>query len=88
MPFNDSKIAGGRVRVKCSTTAGEAAGAAGLVNGELALNNADGVMYFKNSSGGAGQFPSASGISRIVKITQAAYDALATKDSATLYVIT
>jgi hypothetical protein len=34
------------------------------------------------------QFPGSTGIKSIVSISQAAYDALAVKDSSTLYVIT
>lgn len=88
MPYRDSKIEGGRVRLKTSPIAGETIGAGGLSTGELALNSADGVLHFRTASGGAGLFPSASGVSRIVVLTQAAYDALATKVSDTLYVIT
>lgn len=88
MPYRDSKIDGGRVRLKTSPIAGETIGPEGLSTGELALNSADGVLYYKGAEGGAGQFPSASGVSRIVVLTQEAYDALATKVSDTLYVIT
>ena len=88
MPYRDASADGGRVRLKNSSTAGETIAPAGLRTGELALNNADGVLHFRTASGGAGLFPSASGVSRIVVLTQAAYDALATKVSDTLYVIT
>lgn len=80
--------AGGPVRVRTSTTASEAPGTNELEEGELALNSSDGVLYFQTATDTVGQFPSAVGISSIVAISQAAYDALATKDPNTLYVIT
>ena len=88
MPFKDSSTAGGKVRVKTSMVAGEAIVAAGLATGELALNAADGAMYFRNSAGGVGRFPSATGFTQIVTLTQAAYDALSPKVAATLYIVT
>lgn len=88
MAYQDSDVSGGKVRLKHSMTAAETIGANGLVGGELALNAADGVMYFRTDAGATGQFPSATGITKIVAITQAAYDALASKSSTTLYVIT
>lgn len=87
MPYRDSSTEGGRVRVKASPTAGETIAPGGLRTGELALNSADGVLYFKTATGTAGQFPSAVGVTRIVALSQAAYDAL-TPDPTTLYVIT
>jgi hypothetical protein len=81
MPYQDSDIAGGKVSLKNSSLAGEAK--PGLVNGELALNSADNVLYHRD-----GQFPGAVGFRRIVAITQAAYTALAVKDPQTLYIIT
>lgn len=83
MPWQDSDTKGGRVSLKHSGTAGETITGSGLVPGELALNSADGRLFYSG-----GSFPSATGINKIVAITQAAYDALAVKDSATLYVIT
>jgi hypothetical protein len=88
MPYQDSDVTGGKVRLKTSMTAGETIAASGLVPGELALNAADGAAYFRKAGGGVGQFPSATGFLRIVSLTQAAYDALAVKDSQTLYIIT
>lgn len=79
---------GGPVRVRISRTSGESVGTNELEEGELALNSSDGVLYFQTASDTVGQFPSATGIKNIVSITQAAYDALATKDTSTLYVIT
>ena len=81
MAFEFAPGALGPVRVRESIVAGEAP--AGLVEGELALNSADNVLYHKD-----GQFPGAVGFSRIVTITQAAYDALAVKDATTLYIVT
>jgi hypothetical protein len=80
MPYQDSSVNGGKVRLKNSSQAAEAK--PGLVNGELALNSADNVLYHRD-----GQFPGASGLKRIVALSQAAYDAL-TPDSDTLYIIT
>lgn len=79
---------GGPVRVRASQTAAEAPNTNELDEGELALNAADGILYFQTAANAISQFPSATGINKIVAITQAAYDALAVKDSATLYVIT
>jgi hypothetical protein len=82
MPFKDSDVTGGKVRLKVSHTAGETIGGSGLVPGELALNTIDGRLFHRN-----GSFPSADGIFKIVALTQAAYDAL-TPDATTLYVVT
>lgn len=79
---------GGPVRVRSSIVAAEAPSTNELEEGEVAINSADGVLYFQTSADTVGQFPSATGIAKIVSITQAAYDALATKSSTTLYVIT
>ena len=87
MSYRDSDITGGKVRLKTSMTAGETIAASGLVPGELAINAADGVAYYRDSSGGVGQFPSAEGFLRIVALSQAAYDAL-TPDADTLYIVT
>lgn len=81
MPYQDSDVSGGKVALKNSSTAGEAKPA--LVSGELALNSADNVLYHRD-----GQFPGAVGFRRIVALSQAAYDALAVKDSQTLYIVT
>jgi len=75
------------VRVRESVVAAEAPTAAELEEGELALNSADGTLYFQTSSGTIGQFPGATGFKKIIALTQAAYDALAVKDSQTLYVV-
>jgi len=87
MSYQDSDTTGGKVRLKHSMVASQTVAAEGLVPGELALNAADGVAYFRTAAGAVGQFPSASGFRRIVAMTQAAYDALAVKDSNTLYII-
>lgn len=78
----------GPMRVRSSIVAAEAPTANELEEGEVALNTADGVLYYQTSADAVGQFPSATGITKIVAITQAAYDALASKSSTTLYVIT
>jgi hypothetical protein len=57
-----------------------------LEEGELALNSTDGTLYCKSSATVKG-FPSATGLKRIVALTQAAYDAL-TPDADTLYIVT
>lgn len=87
MSYRDSNVTGGKVRLKTSMTAGEAIAASGLSPGELALNAADGVAYYRNAAGGVGQIPSATGFIRIVALSQAAYDAL-TPDADTLYIVT
>ena len=87
MAYRDSNTTGGKVRLKTSMTAGETIAASGLVPGELALNAADGVAYFRDAAGSVGQIPSATGFLRIVSLTQSAYDAL-TPDADTLYIVT
>ena len=82
MPFRDSDITGGKVRLKVSHTAGETIGGSGLVPGELAINTTDGRLFHRN-----GSFPSGEGITKIVTLTQSAYDAL-TPVSTTLYIVT
>ena len=79
---------GGPVRVRKSITAAEAPSTNELEEGELALNAADGVLYFQTSADAVSQFPGATGFKKIVALSQSAYDALATKDSATLYIVT
>jgi hypothetical protein len=79
MPYQDSNVTGGKVALKHSGVAGETKPA--LVPGELALNSADGVLYYRD-----GQFPGAVGFKRIVSLTQAAYDDL-TPDADTLYIV-
>jgi hypothetical protein len=78
----------GPVRVRTSNTPADTPTAAELEEGELALNAADGTLYFQNLAGGVSQFPGSSGIKNIVAISQSAYDALAVKDPQTLYVVT
>lgn len=91
MPYQDSDVTGGKVRLKHSMTASETIAAAGLAPGELALNAADGVAYFRTAAGGVGQLPSASGFLRIQSLSQSAYDGLVSAtatNSQTLYIIT
>jgi len=92
MPYRDSNVTGGKVRLKTSTVAGETIAASGLVVGELALNAADGAAYFRTAGGGIGQFPSSSaGVLKIESLTQGAYDSLVSATatlSTTLYIVT
>ena len=83
MPFRDSDVTGGKVCLKVSHTAGETISGSGLVPGELALNTTDGRLFHRN-----GSFPSGDGITKIVSITQSAYDALTPKVATTLYIVT
>lgn len=78
---------GGPVKVRYSFTAGDTPTANEMDEAELALNSADGRLFYQTSAGSIGAFPSATGCHRIVVLTQAAYDAL-TPDANTLYVIT
>jgi len=73
------------VRVRESIVTG--AVPAVLEEGEVALNSTDGLLFCKSVSGVVQSFPSATGITKIVSLTQAAYDAL-TPDATTLYVVT
>ncbi len=75
------------MRLRESAVAAEVPVASELAEGELAVNSQDGTLYCKAGSTVKG-FPSAVGFRRIVALTQAAYDALAVKDSQTLYIIT
>jgi hypothetical protein len=79
---------GGPVRLRHSFTSSDAPTANELEEGELAINSADGVLYFQTASGSVATVPGSVGITSIVSISQAAYDALASKDPNTLYVIT
>lgn len=88
MAFEFAPGANGPTRLRESIVAGEAPVASELAEGEVALNSADGALFCKTAAGAVKQFPSATGFLRIVTITQAAYDALAVKDSNTLYIIT
>jgi hypothetical protein len=51
MAWQDSDISGGKVRLKHSPTAAETIAADGLVPGEVAINTADGKLYYKSASG-------------------------------------
>jgi hypothetical protein len=67
--------------------AGEAPVARELEEGEVALNSTDGTLYCKSVAGTVRSFPSSSGFTQIVTLTQDAYDAL-TPDATTLYIVT
>lgn len=57
--------------------------------GELAVNAADGVMYVGLNTGLPATIPAAVGFSKIVTLSQSAYDAItATASSTTLYIVT
>jgi hypothetical protein len=57
--------------------------------GEVGVNAADGVMYVGTNDGKTGTIPGAVGFSKIVSLTQSAYDAItATASSTTLYIVT
>lgn len=91
MPYQDADVRGGKVCLKNSMVAAETIAADGLVPGELALNAADGAMYFRTNAGAVGQFPSASGFLRIQSLSQSAYDGLVATtatNSQTLYIVT
>lgn len=88
MAWQDSDITGGKVRLKHSQVAAETIAPDGLVPGEIALNAADGTIAYKATDGTVKSFPSGEGITKIVAITQAAYDALSPKVATTLYVVT
>lgn len=77
----------GPVRVRTSTTASELPTTNELEEGELALNINDGRLFYQTSANAIGSFPSATGITKIVAMTTAAYNAI-TPDPNTLYVVT
>ena len=87
MGFVDPNISGARVRLRRSTTTGDAPATGELRPGEPAVNAADGVLYVGKLDGTAGVVPGAEGFVRIVSLTQSAYDAI-TPASDTLYIIT
>lgn len=66
MAWQDSDITGGKVRLKQSAVASESIGASGLVPGELAINTADGKIFYKKSNGTVGAFPGGATISMVV----------------------
>ena len=70
-----------------SNVPGEQISPSELAEGELAVNAADGCLFVKKPSGDVGVVPGAAGFTRIVSLTQAAYDAL-TPDAGTLYIVT
>jgi len=55
--WQDSDVTGGKVRLKHSSTAGEAIGASGLVPGEIVINTADAKFYYKRANGTVGYIP-------------------------------
>lgn len=87
MSYVDPNISGARVRLRRSFDAGAAPASGELRPGEPAINAADGVMYVGKADGTTGVVPGAEGFTRIVSLTQTAYDAL-TPDATTLYIIT
>lgn len=97
MPFKKSTITnfgkgqdveGFEYRHQMSETAGESPASGELTTGEIGVNAADGVLYVGKSDGTAGVIPSSVGITRIVSLTQAEYDAISVKSGTTLYIIT
>lgn len=89
MPYVDANISGSRVRLRRSFAAGEAPQSNELRPGEAAVNAADGVIYVGQSDRSAGVVPGAVGITKIVKLTQAQYNAItATAAATTLYIVT
>lgn len=87
MSFRDPIIDGARLRVRRSFTSGATPSTGELRPGEIAANTADGTLHVGLTSGASSTVPSATGIRRIVQITQEAYN-LITPDADTLYVIT
>jgi hypothetical protein len=86
MAYSDSALNSGRLFPQASRTAGETPT---LRPGEIASNAADGCLYVGTTSGSAGTIPGAVGFSKIVTLTQSAYDAItATVSSTTLYIVT
>ena len=51
MAWRDAVMTGGRIRLKHSKTSGETLGADGLENGEIALQAAEGLLYYKDADG-------------------------------------
>ena len=88
MAFLDHSITPSSVRLRRSFVPGEQPQAGALRFGEIGVNAADGVLYVGKSDGTAGVIPASVGITRIVSLTQAEYDAIATKSATTLYIIT
>lgn len=69
--FRDSIVAGGKVRVKNSFEAGDTPPDGALVTGELALNSADGTLFYRTPAGTVGKIQSSSGPT-VVALTYAA----------------
>lgn len=68
--WQDSDITGGKIRLKFSTTQGETIGVGGLAPGEIAINVADGKIFYKKSDGTLGTLlPLQGGLSNVIEFT-------------------
>jgi len=77
----------GNLPMRRSIVAGEAP--VQIKPGEVGVNAADGVMYVGTNDGKTGTIPGAVGFSKIVTLSQSAYDAItATASATTLYIVT
>lgn len=86
MPYGDAILSHGRLYPQASKTAGDTPQ---LREGEVAANAADGCLYVGTTTGTARPIPGAAGITQIVTLTQAQYDAItATASTTTLYIVT
>jgi hypothetical protein len=88
MAYEFAPNTGGPTRLRESILAGEAPVARELEEGEVALNSTDGTLYCKSVAGTVRSFPSSSGFTQIVTLTEAAYAALSPKVATTLYIVT
>lgn len=52
--WRDSDITGGKIRLKHSSTPSEQINAGGLAPGEVAINVADGKLYYRKANGTVG----------------------------------
>lgn len=88
MAFEFAPGSNGPTRLRESIVAGEAPVATELEEGEVALNSTDGTLYCKSVAGTVRSFPSSSGFTQIVTLTETEYTNLTPKVATTLYIVT
>ena len=71
--WKDSDITGGKIRLKHSSTVNETIGPGGLVPGEVAINVADGILYYRKANGTVGSI-TISGLTDTINFTDGSAD--------------
>ena len=96
MPYIDQVVGPSSIRTKRSGVAGEVPTQGSLRPGETAIKAADSRLFIGGLSGEVTPVVSSraagtaggTAVANIVSLTQAAYNAIAVKDPATLYLVT